>query len=263
MVVLRFVLFMLCSCFAIAGKCAAESVGTSEHPGIASSKTLIDFEKQVRGMAERIANEEKIKKEQARRAASNASTSTKQPLKVFRYQKNGAVMFADSAPFKTPYQVIVYNSCYACNLRSNVDWQNTKLYINQFADNIIQASNFYKVDQAFIRAVIHAESAFNPLARSRKGAMGLMQLMPFTAKEMGVRNASDPQENIQGGVKYLANLLRTFEGDQNLAAAAYNAGPTAVARHKGIPPYEETQTYVKRVNILKQRYKSQMVLANK
>ncbi len=254
---------MLCSFFAIACRCAAEDVGENGGNEMSGSRSVNDFEKQVRGMAERAATEEKIKKEQARRAAENKARTSAQQLKVFKYQKNGTVMFADSAPFKTPYQVIVYNSCYACNLRSNIDWQNTKLYMTQFADNISQASASYNVEQAFIRAVIHAESAFNPLARSRKGAMGLMQLMPFTAKEMGVRNASDPQENIQGGVKYLAGLLRTFDGDQNLAAAAYNAGPNAVVRHKGIPPYEETQTYVKRVNILKQRYKNQMVLANK
>ena len=90
-----------------------------------------------------------------------------------------------------------------------------------------------------------------------------MQLMPATAQDMGVGNTTDPQQNIQGGVKYLAGLLRTFDGDQNLASAAYNAGPTAVTRYNGIPPYEETQTYVKRVNILKQRYKNQMLLANK
>lgn len=259
----RVFLFMLCSFFVIACRCAAEDIGKNGGSGVADSRSVNDFEKQVRGMAERAATEERIKKEQARRAAENKARTGGQQLKVFKYQKNGTVMFADSAPFKTPYQVIVYNSCYACNVRSNIDWQNTKLYMTQFADNISQASASYNVEQAFIRAVIHAESAFNPLARSRKGAMGLMQLMPFTAKEMGVRNASDPQENIQGGVKYLAGLLRTFDGDQNLAAAAYNAGPNAVVRHKGIPPYEETQTYVKRVNILKQRYKNQMVLANK
>jgi soluble lytic murein transglycosylase-like protein len=254
---------MLCSFFAIACRCAAEDIGESENKTMTDSRSVNDFEKQVRGMAERASVEEKVKKDQARRATVNDTRASVQPLKVFKYQKNGTVMFADSAPFKTPYQVIVYNSCYACNLGSKIDWQNTKLYMSQFADNINQASISYNIDQAFIRAVIHAESAFNPLARSRKGAMGLMQLMPFTAKEMGVRNASDPQENIQGGVKYLAGLLRTFDGDQNLAAAAYNAGPNAVVRYKGIPPYEETQTYVKRVNILKQRYKNQMVLANK
>jgi soluble lytic murein transglycosylase-like protein len=262
--VVKSILVIGYTCFALAGYCMAGDVVTQEQDSPANQTSIADFETQVRGMAARTAAEEKAKKETARLAASsNKRSSAMQPLKVFKYQKNGTVMFADSAPFKTPYQVIVYNSCYACNLRSNVDWQSTKLYMTEFADIISQFSLLYNVDSAFIRAVIHAESAFNPLARSRKGAMGLMQLMPATAQEMGVRNASDPEQNIQGGVKYLASLLRTFDGDQSLAAAAYNAGPSAVNRHNGIPPYAETQTYVKRVNILKQRYKNQLVLAAK
>jgi soluble lytic murein transglycosylase-like protein len=112
-----------------------------------------------------------------------------------------------------------------------------------------------------VRAVIHAESNFNPLARSRKGAMGLMQLMPGTARDMGVADSSDPGQNIQGGVKYLAYLLGRFNGDITLATAAYNAGPGAVSRHHGVPPYEETKTYVFRVNVLHQRYKLQASFA--
>jgi soluble lytic murein transglycosylase-like protein len=232
---------------------------------VAGARNVSDFEQQVRAVAQRTAAEERAKKEAARLAAQTAtkSASKQQPLKVFRYQKNGAVMFADSAPFKTPYQLIVYNSCYACSLNSNIDWYSTRLHLTEFADNISQASQLYNVDPAFVRAVIHAESAFNPLARSRKGAVGLMQLMPATAQDMGVRNLSDPKQNIHGGVKYLAKLLQNFNGDKTLAAAAYNAGPTAVTRYNGIPPFEETRTYVKRVNILSQRYKNQMLLANK
>ncbi|WP_300497719.1 lytic transglycosylase domain-containing protein, partial [uncultured Methylophaga sp.] len=105
-----------------------------------------------------------------------------------------------------------------------------------------------------VRAVIHAESAFNAKALSKKGAQGLMQLMPGTAKDLGVTNAFDVQQNIEGGVKYLAGLLNTFDGDIKLATAAYNAGPGAVKRFKGIPPYAETEVYVERVGILHQRY---------
>jgi soluble lytic murein transglycosylase-like protein len=131
----------------------------------------------------------------------------------------------------------------------------------EFGDLISKAANQYSVDPALIRAIIHAESAFNPLARSRVGAMGLMQLMPETARDLGVLDRTNPAQNINGGVKYLAQLMQTFNGNEALVAAAYNAGPTAVVSNGGIPPYEETKTYVKRVKILYERYKNQKVFA--
>ena len=102
-----------------------------------------------------------------------------------------------------------------------------------------------------MRAIMHAASAFNPNALSRAGAQGLMQLMPATAARFGVVNAFDPEQNIRGGVKYLAWLLKRFNGDLTLAAAGYNAGEGAVRRYGNkIPPYKETQNYVKTVMTL-------------
>ena len=146
-------------------------------------------------------------------------------------------------------------SCYACNLNSNIDWHHTRLHLEEFDYAIDSAVRQYGIEPALVRAIIHAESGFNPQARSRKGAIGLMQLMPGTARQMGVADAAQPDLNIRGGTKYLASLLLRFRGDVKLAVAAYNAGPEAVQKYAGIPPYEETKVYVQRVQILHQRYK--------
>ena len=103
------------------------------------------------------------------------------------------------------------------------------------------------LDSAFVKAVIKQESGFQPNATSHCGAMGLMQLMPATANSLGVKDAYDPEQNIAGGTKYLKGLMDRFGNDKQLALAAYNAGPNAVKKYGGIPPYAETQNYVKKV----------------
>ncbi|HTO09567.1 MAG TPA: lytic transglycosylase domain-containing protein [Myxococcota bacterium] len=112
---------------------------------------------------------------------------------------------------------------------------------------IRRASRQHGVSAALVKAVIAAESGFDRWAESTKGARGLMQLMPATADELGVDDAYDPWQNIDGGTKYLCELIDRFPGELELALAAYNAGPEAVRQYQGIPPYKETRGYVKRV----------------
>ena len=148
--------------------------------------------------------------------------------------------------------------CYACGSRPGVNFRTLRLNTTAYADEIRNAARQHGVDEAIVRAIIHAESAFNPNALSRVGAQGLMQLMPATARRFGVGNAFEPVQNIGGGVKYLAWLLKRFNGNLTLAAAGYNAGEGAVDKYKGVPPYRETRHYVERVGILADRYRAQI-----
>ena len=126
---------------------------------------------------------------------------------------------------------------------------------NEDIDHLIETySEKNGLDSAFVKAVIKQESGFQPKVTSSCGAMGLMQLMPATANSMGVKDAYDSEQNIAGGTKYLKGLLDRFGGDKSLALAAYNAGPNAVAKYNGIPPYKETQNYVKNIMSMYQRY---------
>src|SRR5690606_14988162 len=125
------------------------------------------------------------------------------------------------------------------------------------------AAEKHGVDEALVRAVIHAESGFRKNALSHKGAQGLMQLIPATADRFGVEDAFNARENIEGGVAYLKFLMKKFDGDIKLVTAAYNAGEGAVSRHGGVPPYSETRVYVERVGILHKRYRDNLGDASK
>ena len=119
--------------------------------------------------------------------------------------------------------------------------------VGRYDATVKQYANFFGISPRLVHAVIATESAYNPSAISPKGARGLMQLMPATAKIYGVKDLLDPSENIRGGVAHLKDLLDRFGGDTRLAVAAYNAGSGAVARFSGVPPFAETRDYVKRV----------------
>lgn len=179
---------------------------------------------------------------------------------VYRVARaDGSVEYTNLRPAGQPAHAVTMlfsyiSTCMACNLHSPIHWDSVALNLTAYADTIRAASVQFGVDEAFLRAIIHAESAFNPRALSIKGAQGLMQLMPATAGDMGVRDAFNADQNILGGARYLALLLKSFNGDERLAAAAYNAGANAVLRYNGVPPYAETRVYVERVGELRKRY---------
>ena len=138
----------------------------------------------------------------------------------------------------------------AIDTNSSVDSKSRKSLDERLRDYdsyIVEASEKFGVSDSLIKAVIATESAGRPNAQSARNAKGLMQLIDSTASEMGVKNVWDPRENILGGAKYLKQLLEKFDGDEKLAIASYNAGPNAVEKHGGIPPYKETKEYVTRV----------------
>lgn len=199
--------------------------------------------------------------------ASVAATSGKPPARlvqgqVYSYIKDGVRHYTSKRPNglanASSVRTIRYRymeTCYACAARPGVDFGRIRLNTGAYNTEIAAAARDYGVEEAVVRAIIHAESAFNPNALSRVGAQGLMQLMPATARRFGVDNAFDAAQNIRGGVQYLAWLLKRFNGNLTLAAAGYNAGEGAVDKYKGVPPYSETQRYVQRVAVLADRYR--------
>ncbi|WP_052116383.1 lytic transglycosylase domain-containing protein [Noviluteimonas dokdonensis] len=181
---------------------------------------------------------------------------------VYSYIQDGVRHYTSKAPKgvagASSVRTIRYSfmeTCYACAARPGVNFGTLRLNTNAYSAEISAAAKQHGVDEAIVRAIIHAESAYNPNALSRVGAQGLMQLMPATARRFGVSNSFDAGQNISGGVQYLAWLLKRFKGDLSLAAAGYNAGEGAVDKYRGVPPYNETRRYVERVSVLAERYR--------
>ena len=173
---------------------------------------------------------------------------------VYKYvDENGISTYTNIKPSEKKYSITVIG-CYG-TCKRGISWQNVALNTIDFTDETASLAIEYSLDEALFRALIHAESSFNPKATSPKGAQGLTQLMPATASYLGVVDAYLPAQNLRGGARYLREMLDTFDNNTDLALAAYNAGPTAVKKYAGIPPYTETQEYVKRINVLQRRYK--------
>lgn len=199
-------------------------------------------------------------------AAPSSSAPRLVQGQVYSYVKDGVRHYSSKRPKGIAHagavRTIRYSymeTCFACGAKPGVNFGKIRLRPDAYNAEIAAAAAKYGVDEAIVRAIIHAESSFNPNALSRVGAQGLMQLMPATARRFGVSNAFDPAQNIRGGVQYLAWLLKRFDGNLTLAAAGYNAGEGAVDKYKGVPPYSETQRYVQRVSLLADRYRGGIV----
>ena len=128
---------------------------------------------------------------------------------------------------------------------------------HRFHPIILQEANRYKIDPCLVKAIIMAESGYNPKAISKRGAKGLMQLMPSTAEALGIEDIFNPEQNISGGIRYFKQLVTRFDGDVKLALAAYNAGSQKVRHYQGIPPFKSTQYYIEKVFKYYKLYKNQ------
>ncbi|MDD2734252.1 MAG: transglycosylase SLT domain-containing protein [Desulfuromonadaceae bacterium] len=165
---------------------------------------------------------------------------------IYRYVDEDDIVHFTDAPTDRRFKIFMRDFKKDKALRTKLTYASS---VNpaEYEQLIKNCSEKYGVNQSLVKAVIHAESGYNANAVSPKGASGLMQLMPATAKSLNVADRFNPKDNVDGGVKYLRFLLDTFRGDVSLAVAAYNAGLNNVAKYGGIPPYNETRTYVNRV----------------
>jgi soluble lytic murein transglycosylase-like protein len=174
---------------------------------------------------------------------------------IYRYEDEEGIVHFTDAPTDRRFKIFMRDLKKDRQLRTKLQLASS---VNPavYEQIISSCATKYGVNPSLIKAVIHAESGYNPNAVSRKGAGGLMQLMPGTARSLKVNNNFDPKDNVEGGVKYLRFLLDTFRGDVSLAVAAYNAGLNKVAKYGGVPPYNETRTYVNRVLSYMQSYQA-------
>lgn len=166
---------------------------------------------------------------------------------IYKYEDSEGVIHFTDTPTDRRFKIFMRDIEKDRRLRTNFGFGRVSRNPAEFDQIINSCSTEFGVDKALVKAVIHAESGYNPNAVSSKGAAGLMQLMPGTAHDLKVADSFNPSDNIRGGVRYLRFLLDTFKGDVSLALAAYNAGLGKVAKHGGIPPYQETRNYVSKV----------------
>ena len=174
---------------------------------------------------------------------------------IYRYVDENGVIHFTNCPRDTKFKLYIRESKEDVGDDNNSSSVSYIKDSNQYDSLISEFSRKYQVDFALIKAIIRAESGFNPLAVSRKGAKGLMQLMPETAQRVNVSNVFNPRENIEGGVRHVKYLLSLFNNDLRLSLAAYNAGENIVGELRSIPPYRETVDYVKRVLSFYQTYR--------
>jgi soluble lytic murein transglycosylase-like protein len=178
---------------------------------------------------------------------------------IYSYVDKDGVMHFTNAPTSNKYSSRKYR--YIGNEISGIriirmPTPFTRINCNQYDDIIRRASKVHGIKYELVKAIIHAESSFNPNAVSPAGACGLMQLMPENIEKFNVNDPFDPQENIMAGTKFFRQLLDRFDSDLKLTLAAYNAGPGAVDQYRGIPPYQETEDYVSRVLHYYSQYKN-------
>lgn len=183
------------------------------------------------------------------------SVSTPARADIYRYEAPDGTLHFTDAPTDNRFKVFMRDIKKDKKLRTAFKLRGYSQNPALFEPIISSCSREFGVDSSLVKAVIHAESGYNPNAVSPKGAQGLMQLMPKTAQGLKVADSLNPSDNIRGGVRYLKFLLDTFKGNESLALAAYNAGMGSVAKYGGIPPFQETRNYVAKVLSYRTNYR--------